>query len=542
MTMTTTAADVPVLITGAGLAGLSTAMFLGLHGLPSLVAERHPGLSTQPKARGQMPATMEALRAAGVAERFRAAAPPGRPETAVVVAQSASGPVLHSFTQAEPDFVAFSPEPSGLVSREGAEAILAGRATELGATIEFRTALESFRQDGDGVTAVLRDLRTGVERTVHAGYLVGADGHKGAIRDGLGIRNPGRSAGRPRTAVFLLFDADLSATWGDSAAGIYYLQNDALPGGSATLVSTDTPGRHVCAISLDADEDLAGLTERRCAEIIAAAAGVADLAVTVVDWSESSGSSGTRVADSFGRGRAFLTGDSAHLMPPTGGQGGNAAVMDGYHLAWKLAAVAGGQAGPGLLDSHDAERRPFADLLAEQQYANMVHRYGLPADGTVAGLVDPATGLFGYCCPSGAFVPEPDTGSGPFEDPAAPSGRPGCRAPHVPLLRDGGPVSTRDLYGRDFVLLAGAEGGAWTAAGAEAARLLGIAVEAWTVGGASPSGPVLAAPGRRWQSAYGVTPSGAVLVRPDGIIAWRAAEAADTGQLERALRLVLDRA
>ena len=81
--MTTRAADVPALITGAGLAGLSTAMFLGLHGLPSLVAERHPGLSTQPKARGQMPATMEALRAAGVAERFRAAAPPGRPETAV---------------------------------------------------------------------------------------------------------------------------------------------------------------------------------------------------------------------------------------------------------------------------------------------------------------------------------------------------------------------------------------------------------------------------------------------------------------------------
>jgi hypothetical protein len=216
--------------------------------------------------------------------------------------------------------------------------------------------------------------------------------------------------------------------------------------------------------------------------------------------------------------------------------------MDGYHLAWKLAAVAGGQAGPGLLDSHAAERRPFADLLAEQQYANMVHRYGLPSDGTLAELVDPATGLFGYCCPSGAFVPEPGTGCGPFEDPAAPSGRPGCRAAHVPLLRDGEPVSTRNLYGRHFVLLAGAEGGAWTAAGAEAARRLGIAIEAWTVGGPAATGPVLADPGRRWQSAYGVTPSGAVLVRPDGIIAWRAAEAADTGQLERALRVVLDRA
>jgi putative polyketide hydroxylase len=542
MTMTSPATDVPVLITGAGLAGLSTAMFLGLHGLPSLVAERHPGLSTQPKARGQMPATMEALRAAGVAELFRAAAPPGRPETAVVIAHSASGPVLHSFTQAEPDFAAFSPEPSGLVSQERAEAILAGRATELGATIEFRTALESFRQEGDGVTAVVRDLLTGSQRTVRAGYLVAADGHKGTIRDDLGIGTHGRSAGAPRTAVFIQFDADLSATWGGSAAGIYYLQNAALPAGSATLVSTDSPGRHVCAISLDAAGDVAGLTEQRCAEIIAAAAGVPDLAVTIVDWSESSGSSGTRVADSFGRGRVFLAGDSAHLMPPTGGQGGNAAVMDGYHLAWKLAAVAGGQAGPGLLDSHDTERRPFADLLAEQQYANMVHRYGLPDDGTLAELVDPVTGLFGYCCPSGAFLGEPAAASGPFEDPAAPSGRPGCRAPHVPLLHDGEPVSTRDLYGRDFVLLAGAEGGAWAAAGAEAAGRLGIAIEAWTVGGPSASGPALDDPGRLWTRAYGVTPAGAVLVRPDGIIAWRAADAADTGQLERALRVVLDRA
>jgi putative polyketide hydroxylase len=92
------------------------------------------------------------------------------------------------------------------------------------------------------------------------------------------------------------------------------------------------------------------------------------------------------------------------------------------------------------------------------------------------------------------------------------------------------------------VLLTGAEGGAWTAAGAEAAGRLGIAIEAWMVGGQAASGPALADPGGRWARAYGVTPSGAVLVRPDGIIAWRAAEAADTGQLERALRLVLDRA
>src|ERR1700722_2954754 len=107
-----------VVIAGAGLGGLSTAVFLGLHGVDTLVVERHPGLSTQPKARGQMPATMEALAAAGLAGQFAAAAPPGRPETKIVIAGSMTGPVLHSFTSALPDFTRFSPQRDGLVSQQ----------------------------------------------------------------------------------------------------------------------------------------------------------------------------------------------------------------------------------------------------------------------------------------------------------------------------------------------------------------------------------------------------------------------------------------
>jgi len=196
-------------------------------------------------------------------------------------------------------------------------------------------------------------------------------------------------------------------------------------------------------------------------------------------------------------------------MPPTGGQGGNAAVLDGWHLAWKLAAVLAGHASDRLLDSHDPERRPYADLLAEQQYANYVQRIepGL-ADESVAEVIDPVRGLFGYVCPSGAFLrcssPDGDSFDGPFEDPAYPTARPGARAPHA-VLADGS--STRDRFGRGFVLLTAGRDSEW----GQAADGLLPRVGTRRLDDAA-------------RSLYRLPVGGAALVRPDGIIAWRSAD------------------
>jgi putative polyketide hydroxylase len=507
----------PVLVVGGGLAGLSTAVFLGLHGIASIVAERHPGTSREPKARGQMPPTMEALQVAGAAEAIAAAAPPGRRDMTIVIAESVTGRVLHSITEAAPDFGRFSPAMIGMAGQEQAEAILAARASEGGAQVRFLTRVESFTQGPDGVVANLRDLRTDETYQVQADYLVAADGHRGGIREAAGIGSHGR--GVLGQATSLLFEAELDGVLDGAAVQMHYLQNPSLPGGSGVFVSTDTPGRYVAGV-----HPAETPTTEEAIEFIRVITGVPDLDVKLLDvttWSTA-----CRVADTFSTGRIHLVGDAAHVMPPTGGQGGNTAVMDGYHLAWRLAAVLHGTAGAGLLASYDIERRPYADFLVEQQYAYMVQRQAPHlADDTVAEIIDPTRVLFGYHYPAGAFIAEPGEGP-PFDDPAAPSGRPGTRAPHVRLAGGG---STRDLYGRDFVLLTSDED--WQAAGAQVARRLGVAVTVHPM-----------APGEGdWEQAHRVGPAGAVLVRPDGLIAWRSMGSGEATDLESALRTILDR-
>jgi hypothetical protein len=386
----------------------------------------------------------------------------------IVVAESMTGKVLHSFAEAMPDFSRFSPQRDGLVSQQRAERILADRAIELGVGIRFHTEVESFAQNQDEVTVRLRDRGTGEPARISARYLVAADGHKGTLRDAAGIGVHGRQRGAAVTTMFASFDADLRPALDGAAVGLWHLRNAALPHGNATVFTTDDPGRFVIGGGFSAADAEPG----RLIEHIRIATGVPDLKVRNLDvaWT-SSNTWITRVADSF-------------------------------------SAVLAGHAGDRLLDSHDAERRPYADQLAEQQYANYVQRIDPSlADESVAEIIDPARGLFGYTCPSGAFLPEPGHADGGlFEDPAHPTARPGARAPHA-VLPDGS--STRDLFGRGFILLTAGRDSDWK----QAAAGLIPQVSTHSLDDAA-------------RTRYALPTGGATLVRPDGVIAWRSADPA----------------
>src|SRR4029453_12435571 len=246
----------------------------------------------------------------------------------------------------------------------------------------------------------------------------------------------------------------------------------------------------------------------RLIELVRLGAGVPDLPVTVdgvARWRATSD-----VARRFQEGRVFLAGDAAHLMPPNGGFGGNTGIHDGHNLAWKLALVLKGLAGPQLLTTYETERRPVGKFTVEQAYTRYVTR-----SATYLGAKDfqPLANDFnielGYIYRSPAIIAEDDVERS-SEDPRESQGRPGSRAPHVWIDKDGHRVSTLDLFGRGFVLLTTGEGAAWVNASRAAAR---------QIPGLDFDAHVISCP--EFATAYGIGDHGAVLVRPDGFVAWR---------------------
>ncbi|HWE89858.1 MAG TPA: FAD-dependent oxidoreductase [Pseudonocardiaceae bacterium] len=528
-----------VLVVGAGLAGLSAAMFLAQRGIDVLVVDKHPGTSPHPRAAGQSPRTMELLRSAGVAEQVLAASFGTAKGLIIKIAESVRGKVLHTVIggQDDIDTSTISPAPWGMATQNHVEPIMLARAEKFGAGVRFSTELVSFEQDEHGVTARLMDRWSERISTVRADYLIAADGHRSPIRESLGIARHG--TGVLNSSISVLFEADLSDCLDPDATELFFLQNPRFTG---AFVRTAEPNQYTfaCDYHPERGESIADFTTERLTELIRIALDDPELAVKllVVQSFEMA----AQIADDFRAGRIFLAGDAAKVTPPTGGMGGNTAVADGYDIAWKLAAVLRGEAGPGLLDSYPAERKPYAEQVVNTSLHNAKARVAPNLDLSDAPApIDQVTLILGYRHNSVAVIAE-DADSAVAENPYQPSGRPGYRAPHVPVTRDGADLSTVDLFGTDWVLLTGEEGGGWQEAARHVAAVLGIPLRAYGLGLAGPD--QLADPTGGLTAKYGIENGGASLVRPDGVVAWRSAhEVSDPDStLRGVLTRLLDRA
>ncbi|VVE14748.1 monooxygenase [Pandoraea pneumonica] len=502
-----------VVIVGAGLAGLSTAVFLALNGVRPLVIERNATTSILPKARGQNPITMEAMRVAGITEAIYAAKPPGKPGITSMVSESLTGRIIYDHVAHRPDFSKFSPERPGMASQARAEEALLQRASELGVEIRFNCSCEEIRELADEVQMKLKDLVSQTDYAITAKYVVAADGIRGGIAPQVGIGSHG--VGHLKAVTAVRFTADLSKWCGDNAMTIHYVKNEGLPDGSGILVSTDYENQWVGNFSADPSR-----SEETTRELIKILVGVPDLQFEITG--EQTFNYSHRIADQLSTKRVFLTGDAAHVMPPTGGQGGNTAMQDGYYLGWKLAYVVRGLAGPSLLQTYNTERAPYAEIVCTWQAANLAERRDMKNLATLIGEpIDHAKMMFGYVCAEGAFVRSSNDkvlpNKDPFDDPADPSGVPGSRIPYVNLVAGGAEINTRRVLGSHFQIYTESEDFA-SAAGA-VAEALGVPQNVTIVESTKP-----------------LRTSESVLVRPDGIIAWRGG---DAGELKAAYQKIL---
>jgi 2-polyprenyl-6-methoxyphenol hydroxylase-like FAD-dependent oxidoreductase len=369
--------EVPVLLAGGGLVGLSTAMFLAQHGVASLAVEPLSAGSQLPRAAFFHMRTLELFRAAGIEDEVRLQSlREFEPEGAIVMVQTlAGGEVAGIIPSLNEGVEALSPCRRLFITQPGLEPILRARAERAGARVLEGAAVVGLAQDADGVVATVRDVATGRERQLRAKYLVGADGAHSKVRELLGIEFDGR--GVFSSSITIYFHAPMAPLIaGKKPMSVIYVKNPELSGffrldkdaGSGFLV-VNTVGD---TSKPEAANPASNVSEPRLIELVRAGVGVPDLPVTidgVARWRATSD-----VARRFCDQRVFLAGDAAHLMLPNGGYGGNTGIHDAHNLAWKLALVLNGVAGPELLSTYDTERRPVAAFTVEQAYTRYVTR------------------------------------------------------------------------------------------------------------------------------------------------------------------------
>ncbi len=582
---------VPVLIVGGGASGLMTSIMLSSYGIDHILVERHEGTSILPKAHYLNQRAMELFRQFEVADDVYAVGAPVEKMASVVwqTTLAGDGPlqrkVFHKMDcfgggALTERYMRDSACPSTNYPQLRLEPIMRQHAEKRApGRVLFNHELTTMSQSSDAVTATILNRATGETFEVTADYLVGADGGK----------TIGAMIGSNMVGALDLLDivtahlkADLSQWWGDDVLIAHFINPEAgsYPSGGNMVQMGPTWGKHSEEWAFHfafLPTDDSDLDEQAISTKIRELLGVGDIPMEILrisHWSVQGS-----IADKYSDSRVFLVGDAVHRHPPTTGLGMNTCVQDAQNLAWKLAAVIKGQAGRGLLDSYAIERQPVGMRIVDWALHTMQNHFVVDSGiGLLPVPVPPEMhrGVFeiffsdtpmgaarrarfdevvktqriefqahdlelGTSYPQGALVP--DGSAPPAVDPMGsvyhPTSRPGHRLPHAWLEHAGNRISTHDLTGNDgrFVLITGVDGGAWAEAAARAAEQFGVPITVASIGAdyRDIDG--------QWAQVGEIGPGGAILVRPDNVVAWRSeALTSDAAEvLAGAVRAVLSR-
>jgi putative polyketide hydroxylase len=470
-----------ILVVGAGPAGLATAIAALRHGARVLVVERRPDTSTIPRATGVSTRTMELFRLWGVSDAIRDGSVDCTPTTAAGRTLAEPREVTPFSYPGIRAALAVSPAYPALCPQDHIEPVLAAEIRRLGGGIRFGTPLTRLLVTADGVRAEL-----GGGSRVRARFVVGADGPRSTVRAALGIG--WEHLGTLGEFAQVMFRPDLAAVLGRRPHLLTSIEHPDAPG----VMLPVGGGRWVFAHQWypERGESPADYTPERWTALLRTASGLPDLDPEILRAQPFT--MAADVAATYRAGPGFLVGDAAHRMTPIAGIGMNTAIHDGHELGWRLAWAVRGLAGAALLDSYSAEREPVGRSLAARSLR--------------AGESDPSDGLpgdLGRTYLSGVIA---DDGEPPAQGHHR-SARPGERAPHAWVEQHGRRLSVLDLFEDRMTLLTGRDGDGWRRSGTPV-DVFGVGRELIDAGGALTRG-------------YRLGPDSAVLVRPDGIVAWR---------------------
>lgn len=489
--------DTDVVIAGAGPTGLMLACELRLAGVDVVVVERLPEPTGESRAGGMHSRTLEVLDQRGVLDRFLSA--------------GELQPVGH-FSGLYLDFdESESRHPYPLMILQSAiERLLEEWATELGVQVRRSSEVSGIRQDEAGVTVELRTAEA-ESAQLRARYLVGCDGGRSTVRKLSGIDFPGT----PATMTALIGDVELPDLPED------YVWVRRCPGGDFSAIAFEPGWYRVITSDYDnvADRDEPPTFEQLRESLVRLAG--TDFGMHSPRWISQFGDA-ARQAAQYRQGRVLLAGDAAHIHFPAGGQGLNMGVQDAVNLGWKLASVVRGQAPESLLDSYHAERHPVGERVLQNTRAqSALARPGAQTDalrevfGSLMVFDDVNRHLRGML--TALEVRYPVDGDHPLA---------GRRVPDADLKTPDGATRVHELLHAARPVLLDLRGSAQVAAVAKGWADRVDLVEArseddhWTI----PAVGEVRAPA-------------ALLIRPDGHVAWAAAAdgSPDTSALRTAL-------